>query len=123
MLTMLMAASMLIVFAGADFISGGNKAHAASLQILQTVTGNIFYETDAKSFGIATDGDEIDWIYYDYWGNAVSSGSQTVMNGETTLTVSPQRYGWFKLVISAKLNGVVIASKGKQRLRSFLILI
>ncbi|MEK8127220.1 Ig-like domain-containing protein [Paenibacillus filicis] len=111
-LATLMAACLLVVFAGTGFTAGGTTAYAASsLNILQTVTGNIFYETDTKSFDIQTDGDEIDWAYTDYWGATVASGSQAVVNGETKLTVNPLRYGWFKLVVSAKQHGVVTSSK------------
>ncbi|WP_187274334.1 hypothetical protein [Paenibacillus sp. N3.4] len=72
---------------------------------------NIFYENDTKSFKINTDGDSIDWAYSDYWDNTVKSGSQAVSGGTVLLTVNPGKKGWFKLVITAKQNGNVIASQ------------
>lgn len=108
--------SACVVFAllatyGFTLISGNQVAHAASLTIEQTTVGNIFYESDAKTFKINTDGDSIDWVYSDYWNNTVQSGSQAVSDGTTLLTVNPGKKGWFNLVITAKQNGNAIASK------------
>ncbi|NOU65587.1 hypothetical protein GC096_16255 [Paenibacillus sp. LMG 31461] len=108
--------SACVVFAllatyGFTLISGNQVAYAAALTIEQTTVGNIFYENDTKSFKINTDGDSIDWVYSDYWNNTVQSGSQAVSDGTTLLTVNPGKKGWFNLVITAKQNGNVIASK------------
>ncbi|KQX48783.1 golvesin C-terminal-like domain-containing protein [Paenibacillus sp. Root444D2] len=96
---------------GFTLISGNQVAYAAALTIEQNTIGNIFYENDTKSFQIHTDGDSIDWVYSDYWNNTVQSGSQAVSDGTTLLTVNPGKNGWFNLVITAKQNGNVIASK------------
>ncbi|CAN7289344.1 OmpL47-type beta-barrel domain-containing protein [Paenibacillus sp. LjRoot56] len=96
---------------GFTLISGNQVAYAAALTIEQNTVGNIFYENDTKSFKINTDGDSIDWVYSDYWNNTVQSGSQAVSDGTTLLTVNPGKKGWFNLVITAKQNGNVIASK------------
>lgn len=108
--------SAFVVFAllatyGFTLISGNQVAYAAALTIEQNTVGNIFYENDTKSFKINTDGDSIDWVYSDYWNNTVQSGSQAVSDGTTLLTVNPGKKGWFNLVITAKQNGNVIASK------------
>ncbi|NOU86529.1 hypothetical protein GC102_12210 [Paenibacillus sp. LMG 31460] len=96
---------------GFTLFLGNQVAYAAALTIEQNTIGNIFYENDAKSFKISTDGDSIDWVYSDYWNNTVQSGSQAVSNGTTLLTVNPGKKGWFNLVITAKQNGNVLASK------------
>ncbi|UKS28498.1 Ig-like domain-containing protein [Paenibacillus sp. HWE-109] len=101
----------LLAMYGFTLISGNQVAHAASLTIGQTTVGNIFYESDAKTFRINTDGDSIDWVYSDYWNNTVQSGSQPVSDGTTLLTVNPGKNGWFNLVITAKQNGNVVSSK------------
>ncbi|WP_246358920.1 hypothetical protein [Paenibacillus phytorum] len=101
----------LLVASGFTLISGKQVAYAATLTIEQNTIGNIFYESDTKSFKINTDGDSIDWVYSDYWDNTVKSGSQAVSGGSVLLTVNPGKMGWFKLVIKAKQNGNVIASQ------------
>ncbi len=86
-------------------------AYAATLTIEQNTVGNIFYENEIKSFKIHTDGDSIDWAYTDYWNNTVESGTEAVNGESVTLTVNPGKNGWFNLVITAKQNGSVFATK------------
>jgi uncharacterized protein YjdB len=101
----------LLAASGFTLISESQVAYAATLTIEQNTIGNIFYENDTKSFKINTDGDSIDWVYSDYWSNIVQSGSQAVSGGSVLLTVHPDKKGWFNLVVTAKQNGNVIASK------------
>ncbi|RTE10842.1 hypothetical protein EJQ19_06155 [Paenibacillus whitsoniae] len=101
----------LLTACGFTLITGSQMVYAATLSIEQNTVGNIFYENDTKSFKINTEGDSIDWAYSDYWNNTVESGSQAVSNGNTVLTVNPGKHGWFNLVITAKQNGNVMASK------------
>ncbi|WP_158082111.1 OmpL47-type beta-barrel domain-containing protein [Paenibacillus ferrarius] len=101
----------LLVASGFTLISGKQIAYAATLTIEQNTIGNIFYENDTKSFKIYTDGDSVNWVYSDYWDNTVQSGSQAVSGGSVLITVNPGKKGWFKLVITAKQNGSVIASQ------------
>lgn len=102
-----------IIFCSIGVIPFGNisKVQAATLSITQTKLGNIFYDSEQKSFIINTDGDSIAWQISDYWGVQIATGSQPVSDGTTTLTVNPGKYGYFKLVISAKSGGVVTATK------------
>jgi uncharacterized protein YjdB len=100
-----------LMFGILGVVSEGNVAHADSLQIVQKVTGNIFYSTDVKSFEINTSGDEIDWIYYDYWGAEIESGQLAVSGGTADLIVEPARNGWFQLFITSKQDGNVLMSK------------
>ncbi|NOU88542.1 family 1 glycosylhydrolase [Paenibacillus sp. LMG 31460] len=91
---------------------GSSPALAASLTIVQSVTGNIFYENDAKTFIVQTDGASVDWSYTDYWGNTVESGTMPVSSGSAVITVSPNKYGWFELLVKAKdSSGAVTLQK------------
>jgi hypothetical protein len=101
----------LLLGSGFILISERQVAYAAALTIEQNTVGNIFYENDTKSFKIKTDGDSIDWVYSDYWDHIVQSGSQAVSGGSVLLTVNPGKKGWFNLVVTAKQNGSIIATK------------
>ncbi|MCU6791318.1 Ig-like domain-containing protein [Paenibacillus sp. WQ 127069] len=101
----------LLLGSGFTLISERQVAYASALTIEQITVGNIFYENDTKSFKINTDGDSIDWVYSDYWDHIVQSGSQAVSGGSVLLTVNPGKKGWFNLVVTAKQNGNIIATK------------
>jgi hypothetical protein len=81
------------------------------LNIKQTVAGNIFYEKENKAFVINTDGDSVEWVYYDYWNKEIASGSSPVVGGTVGLTVNPGKLGWFRLILTARKNGRTLASK------------
>ncbi|WP_171691550.1 golvesin C-terminal-like domain-containing protein [Paenibacillus germinis] len=92
----------------ASFV-GVSPVKAASLTIVQSVMGNIFYENDAKTFNVQTDGASVDWSYTDYWGSTVESGTVPVSAGSAVITVSPNKYGWFQLLVKVKdSSGAVI---------------
>jgi len=111
MVSVVLAVCLLFGFESWGIVATGNVAHADSLQIVQKVTGNIFYSTDVKSFEINTSGDEIDWVYYDYWGVKVEEGQLAVSGGTADLTVEPARNGWFRLIVTSKQDGIVLTSK------------
>ncbi|AXY74168.1 hypothetical protein D3H65_09355 [Paraflavitalea soli] len=75
------------------------------LTIVQTVTGNIFYAQEQKTFVINTNADSIVWSYADYWNRPVSAGRSVVVNNTVRLTLNPSKPGWYKLVIKSRKNG------------------
>lgn len=81
------------------------------ITVHQTVPGNIFYGNEAKTFKINTDAESVKWECFDYWGKPVENGNLPVSEGVASLTVTPGKYGWFKLVLDAKSNNKVTASK------------
>jgi len=81
------------------------------LTIVQTVPGNIFYEKENKTFIVHTSGDLVSWVYYDFWNNEIASGSRKISGKSNNFTVNPGKSGWFKLMITAKKKGQIIASK------------
>lgn len=99
------------LYGQADTTAENNENSGRMLSIGQTVAGNIFYENEKKAFVINTDGDSIEWVYYDYWNNKIAAGGSPVGDKTVDLTVNPGRSGWFRLIISTKKAGRTIASK------------
>ncbi|MBJ6362025.1 Ig-like domain-containing protein [Paenibacillus sp. GCM10012307] len=111
MKSMILVVCLVLGLSSWGFVSNTHVAHADALQIVQKVTGNIFYSTDEKSFKINTSGDGIHWIYYDYWGNEVESGQLAISGGTADLVVEPARNGWFRLIVTAKQGDNVLTIK------------
>ncbi|WP_176835622.1 MULTISPECIES: DNRLRE domain-containing protein [unclassified Paenibacillus] len=74
-------------------------------EIQQTKLGNIFLSTEPVAFVISTPRSSVTWSVYDYWGNQVGQGAGSVTGGQTTITLTPPGYGYYRLDVQAELAG------------------
>lgn len=77
-----------------------------TISITQKVSGNIFYETDAKEFVINCTADSMEWKCYDFWDKEVLAGKMALNRNAALLKLEPKLLGWFKLVVFTKKQRV-----------------
>jgi hypothetical protein len=91
---------LLLVFWGAPFSYGAEKAAPSPLTIVQTQTGNLFLEGRPVAFKIETAAKEAAWRVEDFWGKAILAGVVPIKNGTGDLILPLKARGYFVLKLS-----------------------
>lgn len=93
------------------FFSGTQIVYGQQISITQKKPGNIFYSTEQKTLVVHVPADSVEWNCYDYWNQELVSGKSALTADSATLTLNPGKLGWFKLMLRAKRNNQVLASR------------
>ncbi|MGG1515629.1 S-layer homology domain-containing protein [Paenibacillus oryzisoli] len=81
-----------------------------ALTIGQVQLGNIFFESEPKSFDIVPQGDSLIWSVKDNWGTVLMNGEElTPTHDLKRLTIPLAKKGYFELSLIAKQAGIAVA--------------
>ncbi|MET9021478.1 sugar-binding protein [Actinopolymorpha sp. NPDC004070] len=77
----------------------------------QTQPGNIFVGTQPARTSVRTKGDVVGWSVYDLDGTQVGQGRADVTDGAADLTLPLTTPGYYRLTVTANLDGAVLATR------------